>query len=137
MPVSLDDMNFATGIAILIAIIAIVISPLALIIAGIIYGIQERKYGIQERKKRIKKEFIMTPEMESEVNDLLDEGIYESKEEAEWFVKQEEQGNQEVTTSLKGGEYNNFWGWFRIIITIAVSAFTTLYIIFYIITLFL
>ena len=129
MPVSLDDMNFATGIAILIAIIAIVISPLALIIAGIIYG-------IQERKKRIKKEFIMTPEMESEVNDLLDEGIYESKEEAEQFVKQTEQCNQEVTTSPKGGEYN-FWGWFRNIITIAVSAFTALYIIFYIITLFL
>jgi predicted PurR-regulated permease PerM len=129
MPVSLDDMNFATGIAILIAIIAIVISPLALIIAGIIYG-------IQERKKRIKKEFIMTPEMESEVNDLLDEGIYESKEEAEQLVKQTEQWSQQVKMSLKGEKYN-YWGWFRIIITIAASAFTALYIIFYIITLFL
>ena len=43
MPVSLDDMNFATGALILAVIVGVIIAPLALIIAGIIVGVRRRK----------------------------------------------------------------------------------------------
>lgn len=43
MPVSLADMNFATGALILALIIGLIISPLALIIAWIVIGIRKRK----------------------------------------------------------------------------------------------
>ena len=42
--VSVEDMNFATGILILIAINALIVSPIALIITGIIYAFR-KKYG--------------------------------------------------------------------------------------------
>jgi len=41
--ITIQDMNFATGMLILIAINALIVSPIALIIAGIIFAFRKKR----------------------------------------------------------------------------------------------